>query len=229
MLRRFLASAAAVVVVAAAAAAAPYADRTKGFTVEVPDGWTTEPGGDFPLDVSLLSPRRETTNGVCLLMSQDAKTKEMTQGELNMVVAQQANEAFWRTIITSDKSVQVTDLTIKVFQETRGDRTVGRATATLTATSGNVTIPYQFEMMLQAVPGNSYMTHCAVRQDQVAVEAADINKVIDTFTALGTTSVVAMAPARGGDARLTAMRVPLATLTDAFKAGTAKVLRRGRR
>lgn len=229
MFCRFLMSATAAVCFAAAAASAPYADQAKGFTVEVPEGWTKEPGGQFPLDLALLSPRRETTNGVCLLMSQEVKaSKELTQVELNAVVREQANEEFWRAILTADKTVQVKDMTIKASHETRGERAVARATVLVTATSENVTTPFQFEMMLQALPGHSYLTHCAVKQDQVAAEAADIKIVIDTHTPTGTAGVIASAKPSGA-VPVAAARVTLGAATDAFKAGVGEVVKRTRR
>jgi hypothetical protein len=228
MLHRLLLIAAATMCFAGAAAGAPYADREKGFTVEVPEGWTTQPSNDFPLDLALLSPRAETTGGVCLLMSQERKiTKNMTQTELNAVVVEQASENFWRTILTSDKAVQVTDMTIKIAHETRGERTVGRASVSLTATSANATQPLQFEMMLQAVPGYSYMTHCAAKQDQVAAEAADIKTVIDTHTPTGITGVIAsIQPPHGAATPVAAPHPIFGAEVDAFKASLHEILKR---
>jgi hypothetical protein len=229
-MHRLLISAAALCF-AAAASAAPYTDNAKGFTVDVPEGWTKESGGEFPLDLALLSPRRETTAGVCLLMSQEVKhTKELTQAELNKLVVEQATEEFWRTILTSDNTVQVKDLKIKASHEARGERTIGRATVLVTATRETLTMQLQFEMMLQAVPGNSYMTHCSVRQDQVAAEAGDIKIVIDTHTPTGTAGLVASAePPRGGATPVAAPRSLMGAAADAFKTSTRDVMKRARR
>lgn len=229
-MHRLLISAAALCF-AATATAAPYNDNTKGFTVEVPEGWSNTPGGEFPLDLVLMSPRAATTNGVCLLMSQDIKaTKEMKQPEINALVATEANEAFWRAILTADKTVQVKDLALTVAHETRGERTVGRATVLITAAKDGTTMMLKFEMMLQAVPGNSYMTHCSVKQDQVALEAADIKTVIDTHTPTGTAGLVASAePPRGGATPVAAPRPFMGAAADAFKTSTGEVMKRVRR
>ena len=69
MLRRLVLTAAITAGFAAAAAAEPYSDREKGFTVQVPVGWVQHPGGEYPLDLTLTSPRSEATGGLCLLMS----------------------------------------------------------------------------------------------------------------------------------------------------------------
>lgn len=228
MLHRLLLTAAAAMCFAAAAAGAPYLDREKGFSVEVPEGWTQQPSNDFPLDLRLLSPRRETTRGMCLLMSQErAVTKNMTQAEINAAMKDQANEAFWRAILTGDQSARVTDLTITVAQETRGERTVGRATVQGTATRENVALPFQFEMMLQAVPGYSYMTHCLVKRDQVAVEAADIKTVIDTHTPTGSAGVIAsVLPPRGAATPVAAPHPIFDAEADAFRASLREILKR---
>lgn len=230
MLHRLLLIATAAVCFAATAAGEPYADREKGFTVEVPEGWTKHPSNNFPLDIALLSPRRETTNGVCLLMSQERKnTKNMTQVQLNAVLVEQAGEPFWRAVLTADKTVQVTNLTIKVAHETRGERTVGRATVSLTASSDNVTQPLHFEMMIQAIPGYSYMTHCAAKQDQVAAEATDIKTVIDSHTPTGITGVIASSqPPRGDSTPVAAPHAIFSPEADAFKASLREILKRTR-
>jgi hypothetical protein len=221
-------SAAAALCFAAAAAGAPYSDREKGFTVEVPEGWTTQPSGDYPLDVTLASPRRETTSGVCLLMSQEVKfSKNKTQAELNEAMKVQATEEFWRRILTADATARVTDLTIAVAHETRGERTVGRATVQATAIRENKTLQFHFEMMLQALPGHSYMTHCAVKQDQIAAEAADIKMVIDTHTPTGTAGVIAgIRPPQGAATPVAASPPLFGAEADAFKASLREILKR---
>lgn len=229
-MRHFLLIATAAMCFAGTAAGAPYLDREKGFTVEVPEGWTQQPSNDFPLDLRLLSPRRDTTRAMCMLMSQErAITKNMTQPELNAAMKDQASEAFWRAILTGDTSARLTDLTIAVAQETRGERTVGRATVRGTATRENVALPFQFEMMLQAVPGYSYMTHCMVKQDQLAVEAADIKIVIDTHTPTGSAGVIAsLRPPRGAATPVAAPHPIFGAEADAFKASLRALLKQTR-
>jgi hypothetical protein len=154
----------------------------------------------------------------------------MKQPDINALVATEANEQFWRAVLTSDQSVQVKDLAITVAHETRGERTVGRATVLITVAKDGTTMMLKFEMMLQAVPGNSYMTHCSVRQDQVAAEAADIKTVIDTHTPTGTAGLVASAePPRGGATPVAAPRPLMGAAADAFKTSTGEVLQRVRR
>lgn len=229
-MRSVLLIASAAVCLAASAAGAPYTNREKGFSVEVPEGWTEQPSNDYPLDLALISPRREATSGVCLLMSQEVKlTKNKTQAELNAAMKDQASEDFWRRILTADTTAKVTDLKITVAHETRGERTVGRATVQATATRENATLQFQFEMMLQALPGHSYMTHCAVRQDQIATEAADIKKVIDTHTPTGTAGLIAgVRPPHGAATPVAASRPNFDAEADTFKASLREILKRSR-
>ncbi len=227
MLRRFVLTAAITAGVAAAAAAEPYSDREKGFTVQVPDGWVQQPRGEYPLDLTLTSPRSEATAGLCLLMSQDVKTtKAMKQPELNDLIRNAANEEFWRVVLTADNAFQTKDMKIEVKHETRGDRVVSRATVFATAVYQGETLQLLLDMMLQAVPGNSYMTQCAVKQDQVAVEAADIKTVIDTHTPTGTAGIIASAERPSGATPVAAPQPFRSGASDAFKTGLSKLLQR---
>jgi hypothetical protein len=118
-------------------------------------------------------------------------------------------------------------LTIAVAHETRGERTVGRATVQATAIRENKTLQFHFEMMLQALPGHSYMTHCAVKQDQIAAEAADIKMVIDTHTPTGTAGVIAgIRPPQGAATPVAASPPLFGAEADAFKASLREILKR---
>jgi hypothetical protein len=225
MLRRFVLTAAVTAGFVAAAAAAPYEDREKGFTVQVPEGWVERPGGDYPLDLTLTSPRNESTGGLCLLMSQDVKTtKAMKQPELNELIRNAAKEEFWRAVLTSDKAIQIKDMKLEVKHETRDDRVVSRATVFATAVYEGETSQLFLEMMLQALPGNSYMTQCAVNQDHVAAEAVDIKAVIDTHTPTGRAGIIASAGQPSG-ATPVAATFPSGA-SEAFKTGFGKLLQR---
>lgn len=227
MLRRFVLTAAVTAGFAAAAAAAPYSDREKGFTVQAPEGWAQQPGGEYPLDLTLTSPRSEATGGLCLSMSQDVRTtKAMKQTELNELVRNAAKEEFWRAVLTADKAIQIKDMKLEVKRETRDDRVVSRATVFTTAVYEGETVMLLLEMMLQAVPGNSYMTQCAVKQDQVAVEAADIKTVIDTHAPTGTAGIIASAGRPSGATPVTAPRAFPSGASDAFRTGLGKLLQR---
>lgn len=226
MLRRIVLTAAAVTAgFAAAAAAAPYSDREKGFTVQVPDGWVEQPGGEYPLDLTLTSPRMAATGGLCLLMSQDVRTtKAMKQPELNELIRNAAKEEFWRAVLTADKTIQIKDMKLEVKHETRDDRVVSRATVFATAVYEGEAMQILLEMMLQALPGNSYMTQCAVKQDQVAVEAADVKTVIDTHTPTGKAGIIASAGRPSGATPVAAPQAFPSSASDAFKTGFGKLL-----
>jgi hypothetical protein len=227
MLRRFVLTAAVAASFAVAAAAAPYSDREKGFTVQVPEGWVEQPGGEYPLDLTLTSPRSDATGGLCLLMSQDVKTtKNMKQPELNELIRNAAKEEFWRAVLTTDKTIQFKDMKLEVKHETRDDRVASRATVFATAVYEGETLQLLLEMMLQAVPGNSYMTQCAVKQDQVALEAADVKTVIDTHTPTGKAGIIASAGQPSGATPVAAPQPFPAGASDAFKTGLGKLLQR---
>lgn len=227
MLRRLVLTAAITAGFAAAAAAEPYSDREKGFTVQVPVGWVQHPGGEYPLDLTLTSPRSEATGGLCLLMSQDVRTtKDLKQPELNELIRNAAKEEFWRAVLTADKAIQIKDMKLEVKHEARDDRVVSRATVFATAVYQGETSKLLLEMMLQAVPGNSYMTQCAVKQDQIAVEAADIKAVIDTHTPTGTAGIIASAGRPSGAAPVAAPQAFPAGASEAFKMGFGKLLQR---
>jgi hypothetical protein len=226
MLRHFVLTAAVTAGFAATAAAAPYSDPEKGFTVQVPEGWAEKPGGEYPLDLTLTSPRVEPTGGLCLLMSQDVRTtKNMKQPELNELIKNAAKEEFWRAVLTADTSIQVKDMKIEVKHETRDDRVASRATVFTTAVYEGQTMQLLLEMMLQAVPGNSYMTQCAVKQDQVALEAADIKTVIDTHTPTGKAGIIASRQPSGATPVAAPQAFPIGA-SDAFKTGFGKLLQR---
>lgn len=226
MLRRFVLIAAVTAGFAATAAAAPYSDREKGFTVQAPEGWVQQPGGTFPLDLTLTSPRVEATGGLCLLMSQNVQTtKNMKQAELNELIRNAAKEEFWRAVLTADSAFQIKDMKLEVKHEARGDLVASRATVFTTAIYEGETVQFLLEMMLQAVPGNSYMTQCAVKQDQVAAEAADIKTVIDTHTPTGTAGIIASRQPAGATPVAAPQAFPSGA-SDAFRTGLGKLLQR---
>lgn len=227
MLRRFVLIAAVTAGFAVAAAAAPYSDREKGFTVQAPEGWVQQPGGAYPLDLTLTSSRVEATGGLCLLMSQNVQTtKNMKQAELNELIRNAAKEEFWRAVLTADNAIQIKDMKLEVKHEARGDLVASRATVFTAAIYEGQTVQLLLEMMLQAVPGNSYMTQCAVKQDQVAVEAADIKTVIDTHTPTGTAGIIASARQPSGATPVAAPQAFPSSASEAFRTGLGKLLQR---
>jgi hypothetical protein len=115
---------------------------------------------------------------------------------------------------------------LEVKHETRDDRVVSRATVFATAAYEGETLQLLLEMMLQALPGNSYMTQCAVKQDQVAVEAADIKTVIDTHTPTGKAGIIASAGQPSGATPVAAPQTFPNGAGDAFRTGLGKLLQR---
>ncbi|GEM_PF-1933588 len=200
---------AASVLGAQPATAEDYVDRTFQYRVAVPDGWRQIRGESKNKEAAifgLISPRFETTTGMCLIASVGMNgTADVSQEALNEGMANEIDEAFWRSTL-DDKSVK--DLTIvETKTELKNGRRGFYAIARLTATDEGKDKPLQQWHMLFVVPGRIHLGQCGVDAAQVATEEVDIKSVITSFEPTGSGGMISKLEPRDAQAPQTAQLV----------------------
>lgn len=224
-------AAAAVLAVMTLAQALPayagerYTSDTEQFEVTVPDGWIHAPGKNGArVDLTMLSPRFPTTLGLCIMVSEQvADTRDMTQKQINEMMASEINDAFWQTGIKQDPYAK--DVTVESRNETRGDRRVARATAHFTFKLKDKDVPTRAELSLHAVPGRMMLAQCGASKAEFAAEDIDIKTVMDTFNPTGPGLVAGVLPSPGVQ-RMAAPRRMSASVAPALRDAVRAMLER---
>jgi hypothetical protein len=187
-----------------------YVDRANQYRVTVPDGWKalkaeskeTEGASFF----GLISPRFDTTSGMCLIASVNMEeTRAVSQEDLNEGMSGEVNEAFWRSLI-EDKDVK----DVKIV-ETRTELKNGRrgyyATARMTSIEEGKELPEQQWHVLFMVPGRIHIGQCSVDVAQVSAEESDMTTVINSFEPTGSGGVISSLGRKSAPAPQTAQLV----------------------
>lgn len=183
---------AASIIGAQVATAEDYVDRTFQYRVTVPDGWQVVKGETKGNEVSvfgLISPRFETTSGLCLIASVGVRSSSsISQEALNEGMAEKVDEAFWRSTI-SDKTVK--DITIvETSSELKNGRRGFYATARVTSVIEGEDRSEQQWHVLFLVPGRIFLGQCSVDVAQVSTEEPDMRTIIASFEPTGSGGMI---------------------------------------
>jgi len=182
----------AALIGASAATADDYVDRTHQFRVTVPDGWKlveSQSKSDEAAIFGLISPRFATTSGLCLFASASlATTRDLSQEALNEGMANEVNEAFWRSTIEDEtvKDLEIVETSTELKNGRRGFYAVVRLT---TVDEGKETPEQQWHVLFM-VPGRIHLGMCGADIAQVAAEESDVKTITRSFEPTGSGGVV---------------------------------------
>lgn len=183
----------------AAIAAEDYVDHENHFRVSIPAGWEHHVNVADKIDLVLLSPRVEKTEGMCILMGElSQEAEKISQQEINEGMGE-FDDAFWRSIV-EDKDT--TDIKVEISTEMRDERKVALATVHYTVTTDGKPVPSVDYYILQIVPGVILMGQCGVPVAHVNEERADMKVVFDTFAPSGGAGIISKMTPPGNETRL---------------------------
>jgi hypothetical protein len=193
---------AASVIGAQAATAEDYVDRTFQYRLTVPDEWQAVKGESKGQEVSifgLISPRFDSTSGMCLIASiRTGSTADISQEALNEGLVGEIDETFWRSTI-EDKTIK--DLTIvETSSELKNGRRGFYATARLTSIIEGKDRPEQQWHVLFMVPGRIFLGQCGVDIAQVSAEEPDMKTIIASFEPTGSGGMISKLDPRDAQA-----------------------------
>lgn len=182
MLRSFAAFAVVAVFGLGAAQADTYADPNGRFKVTVPGGWTVVQRPAEGIDVGLISPRVEETNGKCpAIAMENPSSRDMSQEDINQALSEGANEEFWKRAFAGAGLSQMT--IEKADSEMKDGRrvliSVARFPVSMPSTGQT---EGRMKIALHAIPGRLLMLACAAFVSGWAVEEPDITIIFDSFT-----------------------------------------------
>jgi len=199
---------AASVLGAQTATAEDYVDRTFQYRLTVPDGWETVKGESKGKEVSifgLISPRFDSTSGICLIASVGMSSGGLSQEALNEGMADKVDEAFWRSTI-ADKTVKDVSI-VETSSELKNGRRGFYATARLTSIIEGKDHPEQQWHVLFMVPGRIFLGQCSVDIAQVSAEEPDMKTIIASFEPTGSGGMISKLDPRDAQAPQTAQLV----------------------
>jgi len=200
---------AATVIGAQAATAEDYVDRTFQYRLTVPDGWQAVKGESKGQEVSvfgLISPRFDSTSGMCLIASVGiAGSASVSQEALNEAMAEKVDDAFWRSTI-ADKTVKDISV-VETSSELKNGRRGFYATVRLTSIVEGKDYPEQQWHVLFMVPGRIFLGQCSVDIAQVSVEEPDMKTIVTSFEPTGSGGMISKLDPRDAQTPQTAQLV----------------------
>jgi hypothetical protein len=208
--------------------AADVTDPESTFRITIPDDWTVERPAVPTLKVFLVSPRAAETGGNCnVVLVPDEATRGMSQNEVETMLSNEINEAWWRSAIMGARGIKSTTIEDWGSKQHRGRKAFYvRSTSVYERSGALVTLTQVLD--LHVIPGRNYAVTCSARADMFAQERTGFSVIMASFEVI--TDMTVSAGQRGGPAPLgkplaASRQLLMKSAIDGFAASAAMSLR----